>query len=72
MSELRFSGAENYAVSYQEDGGNTYREDDVYFTERDGEQVPLDPDRVEEDVYKRQSPWWRSSPAAPPTGAWIP
>ena len=33
VSELRFSGAENYAVSYQEDGGNTYREDDVYFTE---------------------------------------
>lgn len=43
MSELRFSGAENYAVSYQEDGGNTYREDDVYFTEQDGAQVPLDP-----------------------------
>ena len=36
VSELRFSGAENYAVSYQEDGGNTYREDDVYFTEQDG------------------------------------
>ena len=55
VSELRFSGAENYAVSYQEDGGNTYREDDVYFTERDGEQVPLDPDRVEDYLQAIQS-----------------
>ena len=55
VSELRFSGAENYAVSYQEDGGNTYREDDVYFTERDGAQVPLDPDRVEDYLQAIQS-----------------
>lgn len=55
VSELRFSGAENYAVSYQEDGGNTYREDDVYFTERDGEQVPLAPDRVEDYLQAIQS-----------------
>ena len=55
VSELRLSGAENYAVSYQEDGGNTYREDDVYFTERDGEQVPLDPDRVEDYLQAIQS-----------------
>mgnify|MGYP001229483579 FL=1 len=55
VSELRFSGAENYAVSYQEDGGNTSREDDVYFTERDGAQVPLDPDRVEDYLQAIQS-----------------
>lgn len=55
VSELRFSGAENYAVSYQEDGGNTYREDDVYFTEQDGAQVPLDPDRVEDYLQAIQS-----------------
>ena len=37
------------------DGGNTYREDDVYFTEQDGAQVPLDPDRVEDYLQAIQS-----------------
>ena len=42
------SGAENYQILYQEEGGDTYREDDVYFAQRNGESLPLDTDRVED------------------------
>ena len=45
---LLFSGAENYQILYQEEGGDTYREDDVYFAQRNGESLPLDTDRVED------------------------
>ena len=45
---LQFSGAENYQILYQEEGGDTYREDDVYFAQRNGESLPLDTDRVED------------------------
>lgn len=47
VSELRFSGGENYAVLYQEGGGISYRDSDVYYTERGGDRLPLDPDKVE-------------------------
>lgn len=39
---LRFSGAENYAVSYEADSENSPCAGDVYFTQRDGGTLPLD------------------------------
>jgi hypothetical protein len=45
VTQVSFSGAENYSFTYEEDG-NSYREEDVYFvTEEDG-QLPLDSTRV--------------------------
>lgn len=46
-SELRFKGAENYDVVYEEDSGETYCADDVYFAELDGKKLPLDASRIE-------------------------
>ena len=49
VTALTFSGAENYQVFYQEDGSAySYCADDVYFTERDGDTLPLDTGRVED------------------------
>lgn len=42
VEQLTFSGADDYLVTYQEDSTDTYCEDDVYFTERDGKNRPLD------------------------------
>lgn len=47
VTGIRFSGAETYSISYEEDSDNTYCADDVYFTEQDGKTVPLDTDRVD-------------------------
>ena len=49
VTGLTFSGAENYKIFYQEDGAAySYCAGDVYFTERDGETLPLDTGRVED------------------------
>lgn len=48
IAAIRFDGTENYSITYEEDGGNTYRADDVYFTERDGETKPLDTSLVDD------------------------
>jgi hypothetical protein len=42
IDEVTFSGAENYTFTYLEEGGNSYRADDVYFTTQNGVEVPLD------------------------------
>ena len=47
VNEIGFSGAAEYSVSYQEEGGNSYRDGDVYYTSNDGKQLPLDTYRVE-------------------------
>ncbi|MCM1188132.1 MAG: DUF4340 domain-containing protein [bacterium] len=44
--EVRFTGAENYSIAYEEDSADTYCSSDVYFTERDGKNLPLDTSRV--------------------------
>ena len=44
---LTFSGSQSYEIEYLEEGGSSYREEDVYFTRRNGEEVPLDTARVE-------------------------
>lgn len=45
-NQITFSGSENYTITYEEDGADTYRDSDVYFTEVDGDHVPLDTSRV--------------------------
>lgn len=42
VASLTFSGAEQYTIDYQEDGGNSFRADDVYFTGG----LPLDTAKV--------------------------
>ncbi|MGM9614942.1 MAG: DUF4340 domain-containing protein [Oscillospiraceae bacterium] len=46
VTRITFEGAENYTIFYEEDSPDTYCADDVYFTEQNGENVPLDTDRV--------------------------
>ena len=46
--ELRFSGEENYTVTYQEDSPDAWSSEDLFFTDQDGETVPLDTYRVED------------------------
>ena len=46
--ELRFSGQESYTVTYQEDSPDAYCEEDRYYTQLDGETLPLDTGRVED------------------------
>lgn len=51
-ASIQFSGAQDYAVSYEEDSSNTYCAEDVYFTRRGEKSLPLDTDRV--DSYLRK------------------
>lgn len=46
-AQIRFSGAEEYTITYERDSGNSCCADDVYFTERDGSVLPLDTSLVE-------------------------
>ncbi len=46
-TKIQFSGEEEYQIVYEEDSTDTYREEDVYFTQRDGKNQPLDPSLVE-------------------------
>lgn len=48
VQEIRFSGTENYTVTYEEDSPNAYCVEDRYYTQQDGESLPLDTSRVEE------------------------
>jgi hypothetical protein len=45
IAEVSFTGDENYSFSYVEDGGNSYRETDVYYVTQNGTQLPLDTSR---------------------------
>lgn len=46
VTGISFSGAENYSITYEEEGAGTYRDEDVYFARQDGESLPLDTGRV--------------------------
>ena len=52
VTRIRFDGAERYTVTYEEDSGNTYCEEDVYFAERAGSLLPLDTSRVDAYLQK--------------------
>lgn len=45
---IQFAGTQNYSVAYEEESSDTYCADDVYFTEQEGKNKPLDTSRVED------------------------
>lgn len=47
VSQITFTGATDYTITYQEDSTATYSEDDLYFTQQNGADRPLDTSRVE-------------------------
>lgn len=56
VTQLSVSGPDDYTAVYET--GNTtdtYRTDDVYFTQRSGDKVPLDTSRVEDYLYTMSS-----------------
>lgn len=56
ITQLSVSAPDDYTAVYEEDNtADTYRADDVYFTQRDGETVPLDTSRVEDYLYTLES-----------------
>ncbi len=48
ISEITFSGEENYSIFYEEDSPNGYSDEDVYFTKDD---TPLSATGVDEYLY---------------------
>lgn len=44
---ITFSGVADYEITYEEGSDATYCADDVYFTQQDGETVPLDTSQVD-------------------------
>lgn len=52
VTGIRFAGTESYSITYEEDSGNTYCEEDVYFAERVGSLLPLDTSRVDAYLQK--------------------
>jgi len=44
---VQFAGTENYSITYEEDSGDTYCADDVYFTGNGSEKRPLDTSLVD-------------------------
>ncbi len=48
VEAITFAGAQDYGIFYQEDSGYSADPEDVYFTERGGETLPLEPYRVED------------------------
>lgn len=47
VTEIEFSGSENYKVIYKEENQVTYSEEDVYFAKEDGKELPLDSKNVD-------------------------
>lgn len=47
VTQLQFAGTESYGITYQENSTDTYCADDVYFTQQNGKDLPLDTSRVE-------------------------
>lgn len=52
VSGIQFSGKESWSLSYEEDSADTYCADDVYFTQRDGKNRPLDTTLVKNYLSK--------------------
>lgn len=51
VAQIQFEGAEAYSITCQENSADTYSDEDVYFTLRDGRNLPLDTSKV--DSYLR-------------------
>lgn len=41
-TEITFAGTENYDIAYEENSTDSYCADDIYFTQQDGSNLPLD------------------------------
>lgn len=50
VSSMEFSGTESWQFTYQEEGGDSYRKNDVYFTQEGETSLPLDTTRVEDYI----------------------
>lgn len=48
VTEISFAGTENYSITYEEESAGTYWEEDVYFAQRNGKNLPLATDRVQD------------------------
>lgn len=46
INSITLAGAENYNISHEDENTVSYSDDDLYFTEQDGERVPLDTSSV--------------------------
>ncbi len=46
VQKISFTGEQDYSITYQEDNTSTYSSADVYFTQRDRKELPLDTSRV--------------------------
>ena len=44
--DISYAGSEDYTITYVEESSNSYSKDDTYFTDKNGETVPLDPETV--------------------------
>src|SRR5690554_3511672 len=48
IKDIQFTGKENYSIFYVEDSKDSYSQDDVYFTEKNGKNLPLDTETVKD------------------------
>lgn len=46
VESITFEGDQNYTITMKEESPDTYSEEDIYFVDRDGKNVPLDAARV--------------------------
>jgi len=52
VTKINFKGEENYNIVYEEDSVNTYNDDDVFFAQINGKNLPLDTTRVNSYLSK--------------------
>lgn len=48
VTQIQFTGAEAYSITYQENSTESYSAGDVYFTQQNGKTLPLDTSKVED------------------------
>lgn len=51
VTEIQFSGSENYKIAYEENSSDSYSDDDVYFVRQNGKNQPLDPSKVDSYLW---------------------
>ena len=51
VTQIQFSGAEAYRITCQENSTDSYSADDIYFTQRNGETLPLDTSKVDSYLW---------------------
>ena len=51
VTEIQFSGSENYKIVYEENSSDSYSGDDVYFVRQGGKNQPLDSSKVDSYLW---------------------